>query len=208
MEELRSTEILDREIQDDARRKAEKILKGSDAECRQILDEVDSRIEKTKAAKKAEYLKRLEAYRRDSESAIPLEKQRRLVSFIDGSVNEALEDWFSRIGDKRRLEIFAGLLEGYRKVTDGRWLRVSCAGYTEGAVMDTVVRVFGKEAIVSVTAVSASRAAELGFSDGIYIETDDGAISCRATLEEIRSGLLSTRREELAKALLGGRLPE
>ena len=31
MEELRSTDILDKEIQDDARKKAEKILKNADA---------------------------------------------------------------------------------------------------------------------------------------------------------------------------------
>lgn len=208
MEELRSTEILDREIQDDARRKAEKILKNSDVECRQILDEVEGRITATREEKKAEYLKRLEAYRRDSRSAIPLEKQRRLVSFIDGSVNSALEDWLSRIGEKRRLALFAGLLEGYRSVTLDQGIQVYFAGYQEADVRATVGRVFGNERIASVTAVPASRAAELGFTDGIYIETEDGSVSCRATLEEIRSGLLSTRREELAKALMGGRLPE
>lgn len=208
MEELRSTEILDREIQEDARRKAEKILKNSDAECRQILDEVEGRIAKTRAEKKAEYLKRLEAYRRDSRSAIPLEKQRRLVSFIDGSVNSALEEWLSRIGEKRRLDLFAGLLEGYRGVTGNQGLGVSYIGYPEADVRAVVSRVFGKEKIASVTGVSAARAAELGFTDGIYIETEDGSVSCRATMEEIRSSLLSTRREELAKALMGGRLPE
>ena len=47
MEELRSTEILEKEIQSDARRKAEKILKNADADCEKILSSVETRFEKT-----------------------------------------------------------------------------------------------------------------------------------------------------------------
>ena len=45
MEELRSTEILDKEIQEDARKKADKIVKNSQIEAQNILDSVDGRIE-------------------------------------------------------------------------------------------------------------------------------------------------------------------
>ena len=37
MQELRSTDILDKEIEADARRKAEAILKRADKECEEIL---------------------------------------------------------------------------------------------------------------------------------------------------------------------------
>lgn len=92
MEELRSTEILDREILEDARRKAEKILKTSEAECRAIYDDVSLRIEKSREEKSHEYKQKAESYRNDSASAIPLEKQRRIVSFVDTSVSQALTD--------------------------------------------------------------------------------------------------------------------
>ena len=48
MEELRSAEILDKEIQDDARKKAEKILRNADSQCDQIMAQVESRLEEVK----------------------------------------------------------------------------------------------------------------------------------------------------------------
>ena len=51
MQELRSTDILDKEILSDSRRKAEKILKNSDSECKELLDSLDSEIQKAKLEK-------------------------------------------------------------------------------------------------------------------------------------------------------------
>ena len=56
MEELRSAEILDKEIQDDARKKAEKILRNADSQCDQIMAQVESRLEEAKKEKEI-YLK-------------------------------------------------------------------------------------------------------------------------------------------------------
>ncbi len=48
MEELRSTEILDKEIRSDARKKAERILSKAEVDCQMILAEVDDRVENAK----------------------------------------------------------------------------------------------------------------------------------------------------------------
>ena len=45
MQELRSTEILDKEIEADARRKAEAILKKADEECVQIMEGVKTKLD-------------------------------------------------------------------------------------------------------------------------------------------------------------------
>ena len=57
MEELRSTDILDREIQSDARKKAENILKKADRQCADILNSVGKTIEDARAAKEDFYSK-------------------------------------------------------------------------------------------------------------------------------------------------------
>ena len=44
MQELRSTEILDKEIEADAKRKAEAILKRAEEECADILASVDKNL--------------------------------------------------------------------------------------------------------------------------------------------------------------------
>lgn len=202
MEELRSTEILDREIQDDARRKAEKILKAGEGECRLIAEEVAERIAAFRTEKEREYAGKLDAYLRDAEAAIPLEKQRKLVSFVDNAVQEALDLRFRDIGEAGRLALFAGLLERYKTVLGGARVTIIYSGYSGNGIREFAERVFGAAGISSITA-----AQDRSF-DGLTVETEDRRILCRATLAEIRDELLSSRRQELANALFGGRLGE
>lgn len=46
MEELRSTEILDKEIEADARKKAAKIVAKAESEAKSIIEGVDDRVKK------------------------------------------------------------------------------------------------------------------------------------------------------------------
>ncbi len=208
MEELRSTEILDREIQEDARRKAEKILKTSESECLQIMEDVARRIERVRGEREREYRLAAEAYLKDSASAVPLEKQRRLVSYIDAAVNSALDSWLAGLGPDRRLSLYAGILSRYRPAVGAAGISVRSAGFPEKDVRSAVGASLGSVEIVSFEALSAGGARSVGFDEGILVETADGALSCRATSAEIREELLVNRREELAKALFGGRIPE
>ncbi len=203
MEELRSTEILDREIQDDARRKAEKILKTGEGECRRITEEAAVRVASFRVQKEADYAKKTDACRRDSDVAIPLEKQRKHVRFVDNAVQEALDLWLRSINEERRLSLFTGLLERYKTVLGDQKLNITCFGYSPEAIGDLAGRTFGREQIASVKASPAVPGV-----DGLTVETENRQILCRATLAEIREELLSVRREELAAALFGGRLGE
>ncbi len=208
MEELRSTEILDREIQDDARRKAEKILKAGESECRAIAEEAAARTEVFRMQKEAEYAGRIDACRRDSEAAVPLEKQRKLVRFTDNAVRGELDRWFDGIGERRRLALFAGLLERYKTVLGESKLNITCRGYSPEAIRELAAGIFGGARIGAVNGNPAGPGEAERTGDGFILETEDGHMRCRATLAEIRDELLSLRRGELATALFGGRLGE
>ena len=64
MEELRSTEILDKEIREDARRKANRILNNSVIDFEKILEDVNIRFEKDAEIKKAEYESKISNYKK------------------------------------------------------------------------------------------------------------------------------------------------
>lgn len=208
MEELRSTEILDREILEDARRKAEKILKTSEAECRAIYDDVSLRIEKSREEKSHEYKQKAESYRNDSASAIPLEKQRRIVSFVDTSVSQALTDWFTSIGPDRRLALYTDMMKKYRTVFKPSSMTVQYIGYGEAAVRKALTSVFDDSVSFSLSELTPAEASKSGYSDGLYLESDNRSVLCRVTKEELFEDLMSEKRQELALALMGGRLPE
>ena len=207
MEELRSTETLDREIRDDARRKAEKTLKEADAECASIIATVASRIALTRAEKEKLAADNLVHYRSAAESRLPLEKERRMAVFIDLSVRAALDAWFERIDAERRLRLYESLLSRYKPVLAGKRVKVSCAGYSVDAVAALVARALAPVSEVPVVFLEKAEASRAGFSDGFVIETDDRAVLCRATREELLRGILEDWRQELAESLFGGRLP-
>ncbi len=208
MEELRSTDILDREIQEDARKKAEKLLKAADSDCERIRSESEARLESARAEKAADCDARLEAYRQDSESAIPLEKQRRMVSLVDTSVRAALDSWFKDIGAARRLALYRSKLERYVPNLGTARLRVREIGYPVSDVEALLEGTVGRDRVESVVVLGEAEARVAGFADGLLVETADRSTLCRVTRSEIFEELLSSRRQELAEALFGGRLPE
>lgn len=208
MEELRSTEILDREIYEDARKKAEKFLRAADVECGRLRDEADARIKAAELEKRAEYGARLAAYRQDAESTIPLDKQRRLVSFIDREVHVALREWFRMIGPDRRLELYRSKLQRCVPVLGARKLRIRETGYPPADIVSLVDAVAGKGRVEDIEELSETEARLAELSDGFIVETADRSILCRVTRSEIFDELLSRRRQELAESLFGGRLPE
>src|SRR5574344_165208 len=110
MEELRSTEILDKERQDDARKKAQRILTDADNQCKKILDDVESRIAAVSISKKAFYDGKIAVQIKDAEAAVPLEKERFLVSFEGKAVGCAIDEYLASLSEEKKLLIIKRLL--------------------------------------------------------------------------------------------------
>jgi V/A-type H+-transporting ATPase subunit E len=213
MEELRSTEILDREIQEDARKKAEKTLAGSQEECKTILAEVDTRIQAARKEKEAAYEAKIAALKRDMEAALPLEKKRYLVSFEGKEVTAAINAYLVSLSQTKRLSLIETLLSRYKAVIGDKKFKALVFGMETKEADAILKNVFPLRALISCektafekTGVAAVEGIEM--REGIILETEDGAIRARATLDEIIDKLLDIYRYELTSTLFGGRLPE
>ena len=203
MEELRSTEILDKEIHDDARRRAEKLLKAADSDCKEIERKAAEDFEKTSVSKKAEYEKALADYKRDSDASVSLEKQRHLVSFIDSSVQEALDGWFAAADKSKKLAALRRLLEKYSAVLTGKRFEALSRGFSKKDITSLASSVLGKDATLSVKELSEAEAGKLNISEGFTVRSEDGSVFCRVTCDELKLELLQNWREELAEKLFG-----
>lgn len=211
MEELRSTEILDKEIESDARKKAEKILKNADAECGRILSDVENRV-KEAASQKAEFYKsKIEQFRKNVEAAVPLEKERFLVDFYAKSVSAALNDYLRSIGAERRLSLIGKSLEKKLTVVSGKKIHAFVFGIGRDSA----------SALLEKSGVSLSSVADISFGEsgeepvlgneiheGIILESEDKSVRVRLTIDQIVRELLDSRSMELATTLFGGALPE
>ena len=107
MQELRSTDILDKEIQADARKKAERMLAKADSDCAKLLASVETDIEKAAEEKQQFFAHKLEAFEKDRMAVVPLEKERFKVSFIQNSVVANINKYLEGLSEEKRLILVA-----------------------------------------------------------------------------------------------------
>ena len=212
MEELRSTDILDKEIQDDARKKAEKILKNADAQGQQILADVETRLESAKKDIESYYSQKAAQFKKDLDSSLPLEKSRFLVSYISSSVASAINDYLKTISQEKRIQLVLTMLNRFESLTDGKSFEAAVYGFN----LDLAKNELNKNNKLHISSFLATEFAKTGevavdgieIHEGIILVSDDKVVKIRLTLEELFSELIDKYRNELAVTLFGGRLPE
>ncbi len=208
MEELRSTEILDKEIKADARKKAEKILAKADADCKNMLENVDARIEKAKKDYLAKTEEKLRFFEKDLAASLPLEKKRFLVSFIQSSINKATDAFLQSLSVEEKLELIMRQIQKYENCLKSKKLVVSYYGFEEKLLKKAFEN---KYAIVSFNKTDFNKLiieSDCGITTklGIILEANDKSVRVRTTMSEIICQLQDEYRTELCKTLFDGRL--
>lgn len=208
MEEFRSTEILDKEIQADARKKAEKILAKADVDCALLLEEVSGRIEKAKKELEDKYALKIAAFEKDQSATLPLEKERFLVSFIQSSIEKAINAYLAKLSDEEKIDLVIKKSVKIEDVLKSKKLNALYYGFQESLVKKTVGKKFN---LISVKETEFNKMIienDLGITDrkGIILESEDKAIRVRMTLSEVISQIQDKYRAELYSALFGERL--
>jgi len=211
MEELRSTEILDKEIEADARKKAEKILARCDEECKAVLADVSRRVEEARSQKTAYYNEKIAQYEKSVEEALPLEKGRFLVSFYSDSVSKAFNEYLENLGEEKRLSLIEEKIGKLPENFFQKKINASVFGFT----LDDAKKMLEKSVknLGSVQAVAFEKSGEEGalgneFHEGIILSSEDGQVKIRATIDQLVREIKDTYSSELAESLFGGRLPE
>jgi vacuolar-type H+-ATPase subunit E/Vma4 len=195
MEVLNTGEELGRQILEDARKKASRVLEAVDKECAAIREE-GRRVAETEISRvRADGDRTIAALRAEMEAALPLDFLRTRLGFIQDTVTAALRAFLEGLS----LGDLAGILEGrIRKAAGalaGRTVTVLHGGLDARLARQTVERAVPGIAISAVRPLPAGR--------GLEIESDDGRVRFRCTTAELEAELLEERREELAVAALG-----
>lgn len=210
MEELRSAEILDKEIQDDARKKAEKILRNADSQCDQIMAQVESRLEEAKKEKEIYFNQKADQVKKDLDSSMPLEKSRFLVSYISSSIAKGINEYLKTLSSEKRFELAVSLLDQFSNLVSDRTFDAAVYGFDPAYVKSTLISKVKINSCSSVEfAKSGSEAVDgIEIHEGVILLSEDKSVKIRLTLEEVITELIDKYRKELAVTLFGGRLPE
>ncbi|MFI3257808.1 MAG: hypothetical protein R3Y36_05875 [Spirochaetales bacterium] len=212
MEELRSTAIIDSEILEDSRKKAERILANSLNECKNILAEVPEQLEKIRQEKKISYEEKIASHKYDMDAAIPLEKQRYIVEFEESSVQKAITDYLTDLPEEKKLSLIQKLLKRYTDYLKGKKLIISVLGFKPKDIAKIVSSELGKDAILQCETIDSAQLSrfqtDFCASEGMIIETEDTLCRCRVIIGELVSEIIDSHSYELTSALFCGRLPE
>ena len=212
MEELRSTDALDNEIRNEARKRAGKVLEKAKENAQSLKDGVEKKLADAQAQAEKQSAGRLDLYRKNIDASVPLEKGRYLVSFIYDSVMDAVNAFLEGAGAGKRLEMVASLAERSKPFLAGKELEATVVGFDKSAAEKMLEKQFGKSIVSCGTGDSHLLDDEslpgLKLREGIILRARDSSISCRLTLDEKLKGILDDKSYELSSTLFGGRLPE
>ena len=203
MQELRSTDVLDKEIQTEARRKADKILKKAKEDSEQILASVDKNIEALKNEKELQNQTKLAAFEKNQQAAVPLEKARFEVSYVQEKLSEGVNEWLSSMDIQKRLDL---LFKDF-KHQKGLKVHSYIYGFDFKTAKKYVEKILGSDLTACEETIFGKIVVEdtcgLSNLEGVIIEADDKSIRSCLTMSRVIGNLFDKNRMELAAALLG-----
>jgi V/A-type H+/Na+-transporting ATPase subunit E len=195
MEEIVSTDVLEKEILGDARKKAERILKDADAESETLRSQAEARTKKALDDLASEYASRAGLYRVESLARLPLEKTRIKVEYADRLLRGAINEYLAALDARRRDAFIASLLSRASSFVKSEPLAVRYRGLDKADVGRILSKALPNSPIASETEDDTLP------SLGIMVKTAD--LGIQATLDLVGERLADMERGELAKALCG-----
>lgn len=212
MEELRSTDFLDQEIEEEAKKRAATLLKTADEQCALIQSQIPERLENARKEKEKFYADKEAKFKRDLDSSLALEKSRFLVSYISSSVISAVGTYLSGLDTAKRISLYADMLASKEDLVKDKKFNMKIYGLEEADVRKGLEGKYGIK-ILECTQTDFVHSGEediegLDLHEGIILEDENRLFKCRLTIEQLVSSLQDKNNRELAVALFGGRLPE
>ncbi|MFZ3110387.1 MAG: hypothetical protein WA234_06845 [Rectinemataceae bacterium] len=192
MEEIKGTEALEREILEDAAKKAERIVKKAKEEAERLKANSAETLDGMVAELEARKLEKIAQLRRETFSKMPLEKTRLRARFIDAALRNSVEKFMDALDEAK---LGAWCLSGLKKRSNlltGRKLRMSHRGIDASSLRE-MMELLGPD-VDAVADVDAPQR-------GIVIESLDGTMVMTLGEKQLEERLLDEYRGVLASAL-------
>ncbi|MDR0472588.1 MAG: ATPase [Treponema sp.] len=209
MEELRSTEVLDKEILEDARKKAYKIIKSADDAVAVQTRRWEKKIQKAIKEIKNTYSLRTEKMKEEILARLPLDKRRIRSESSETLLKKALESFLVNLSKEELFRIleeeFAKRLANCNAGISGRpalIYRAMSEDEVSGFIKKTMARPeLSNTAGCDISNWEYKNEASSAKFPALILDTPELRII--ASVETAASDLLSKKRAELASSLLG-----
>jgi len=199
MEELQSTELLDREILEDARKKAHRILKTAEDTIKEKSAEWENNLSVSLTELEKKYAQQSRFAADEIMARLPIDKRRTKAKKIEELLRSAAETWYGSINRGRVLDLLKKELEKRLAATE--------KFTADGGIHVQIHKIERTEAQAILQAVLPGKPCVIEeiHSDSAYpeiiLETPQARIY--ASIGKIVDFLLGDKRAELVEALLG-----
>jgi len=199
MEELQSTDNLDKEILEDARKKAHKILKAADDTIKSKTADWEKKLTATLAELEEKYAKNSKSITEEIMAVLPIDKQRARARKIEELLHLAVESWYSSLNRKRVLDFLQKELS--KRIA-------SCGGFSASdGVTAYIHKVEQSEAEAILKAALPGKACKIEKTQSTaaypHIILENREVRIYASIGKAVDFILGEKREELINALLG-----
>ena len=201
MEIVKTGELLESQIIEDARARARRLLEAADDECKAIHAEGEARLqEEVRLADRAQEARRA-TLRRELDASLPLDFRRTRLAFLQESVEKGLAAYFASLSSEDLARIIGRQLSRGAAAFAGKRIVLRYAGMDPARARRAAAESLPDASVEAVSEMTPQEAEAAG--KGLIVECSDGSRRCRATIGEITINLLEEHREELVTALYG-----
>ena len=198
MEELQSTEALDREILEDARKKALRIMKTSEDTARTQTAEWERKAAKNIEDLEKKYDEQRELAAEKIMARLPVDKHRIKAEKLESLISSAVELWYKGLSRARIIELLAVELAKKLALCEETSSSEQKRAFYSGLDQKETEEILKN-------AGTAASVEEVKTGDSypfIILETENARIT--VSVRKMVDFLLQEKRAELAGALLGG----
>jgi hypothetical protein len=205
MEELLSTDSIHREILDDAKRKATKILNGAENTVVAVSAEWNAKLQKAVDQVKKRYETDLAEKKTESWARLAMDKARAKLSKVTGELDNAMTAFFQSLSRKEILDILEHALSVRIDNVKSAALPLFNAGFSQLQVQAYGLGKDEAETLLShlsLTAVQIDRR-EISGDELPSIVLLAGDIKITASIQAEAEAVLLSKRSEAAEVLFG-----
>lgn len=194
MEEIKGTEALEREILDDASKKADRIIRKAKDDAQKLKQNSAGALERKIAELESQKQGKSSQMEKEIMSKLPLEKTRLKARFFDDALRASIRQFLDSLDEAELGSWCLAELKKRSSLLAGKQLSIRHKGIDSIALREIEALVRPSRPSTAVSDANAS-------SRGIVIDSLDGAMTMTLTESELERRLLDEYRGELASAL-------
>ena len=202
MEELQSSEILEREILEDARKKALRILKAAEETIHAKNTEWEKKTEAAIGELEKNYNEQIKLTTEKLMARLPIDKLRAKIEKIEDLLHFAVESWYHNLGKEQVFNLLKNeLTERTAFYKDYSGCKIKKAYYKalEHKDAQTIIKNIDESFTIEESAAG-------GYFPSITLETENVRII--ASIQNLIDYYLLEKREELIEAMMGSGFTE